>query len=121
VSLGGRLVAIAVAALALGAPAAAAAQSSPAADRARARTILEQRRFQGTDLPRPLQKPLEWLGDRLEPVFDWIDDRGATVPGGPIVLWTLLAVFLSLRAATHSTRRRGRGSRPTSPTGCGRS
>lgn len=95
-SLGGRLVAIAVAALALGAPAAAAAQSSPAADRARARTILEQRRFQGTDLPRPLQKPLEWLGDRLEPVFDWIDDRGTTVPGGPIVLWTILAVLLLL-------------------------
>ena len=23
----------------------------------------------------------EWLGDRIEPVVDWIDDRGASVPG----------------------------------------
>jgi Domain of unknown function (DUF4129) len=94
----GRLVALLVAALVLGAPAVAAA--SPAADRARAHAILQERRFKGTDLPRPLQKPLEWLGDRLQPVLDWIDERGVRTPGGPIALWMLLAAGVLLAAAT---------------------
>jgi hypothetical protein len=108
VNLGGRLVALAVAALVLAAPVAAAAQSSPAADRARAHAILEQRRFNGTDFPRPLQKPLEWLGDRLEPVLDWIDDRGTSMPGGPVALWTVLAigVLLGAGAVTGTSIRR---------------
>jgi len=98
VTLRGRLAALAVAALALSAPAVAAA--SPAADRARAHAILQERRFKGTDLPRPLQKPLEWLGDKLQPVLDWIDDRGTRVPGGPVALWMVLAAGVLLAAGT---------------------
>jgi hypothetical protein len=73
---------------------------SPAAAREQAHQILQERRFHGTDLPRPLQKPLEWLGDRLQPVLDWISDRGAGLPGGPVALWMVLAAGVLLAAGT---------------------
>jgi hypothetical protein len=88
----------------------AAAADAPAAaeQRRRAQEVLSERRFRGAELPRPLQGPIEWLGDRLEPVLDWINDRGANVPGGPIVLWTILAagVLLAAGTITGSTIRR---------------
>jgi hypothetical protein len=73
---------------------------SPADAREQAHAILQERRFTGTDLPRPLQGPLEWLGRQLHPVLEWIDDRGVSVPGGPVALWTLLAVGVLLAAGT---------------------
>ncbi len=84
------------------------AQGSPAADRRRAAAVLDERRFKGAQLPQPLKKPLEWLGDRIQPVFDWIDDRGTTVPGGPLVLWLILAggVLLAAGGVTGTTIRR---------------
>jgi hypothetical protein len=110
VSPRGRLAALAVAALVLGAPAAAEAADewSPAVARAKAHEILQERRFEGADLPRPLQKPLEWLGRKLQPVLDWIDDRGARVPGGPVALWMVLAagVLLAAGAITGTSIRR---------------
>jgi hypothetical protein len=99
VSRRGRLVAPLLAALSLVAPSTAAAQSAAEA-RAQAREILSERRFHGADLPRPFAGPLEWLGDRLQPVVDWIDDRGSGVPGRPLVLWTVLAAGVLLAAAT---------------------
>jgi hypothetical protein len=69
---------------------------APAGDRAQAAAILNQRRYKGAELPRPLEKPLRWIGDRIQPVADWIDGRGQSVPGGPIVLWTALSVLLGL-------------------------
>jgi hypothetical protein len=77
-----------------------AGDPSPAAAREQAHQILQERRFQGTDLPRPLEKPLEWLGDKAQPVLDWINDRGVAVPGGPFVLWMVLAVGVLLAAGT---------------------
>jgi Domain of unknown function (DUF4129) len=74
--------------------------SSPAEARAEANAVLSERRFHGAGLPRPLAGPLEWLGDRIEPAIDWINDRGARVPGGPVVLWTLLAAGVLVIAAT---------------------
>lgn len=73
---------------------------SPAENRDEARAVLSERRFHGAGLPRPLAGPLEWLGDRIEPVVDWINDRGARLPGGPVVLWMLLAAGVLLIAAT---------------------
>jgi Domain of unknown function (DUF4129) len=71
-------------------------------DRARelAREILDDRRYQGTDLPRPFERPFDWLGDRIEPVLDWLDDFGTEVPGGPLVLWLALAATVLLAATT---------------------
>jgi uncharacterized protein DUF4129 len=76
------------------------AAEPPAEARREAQAVLEERRFHGADLPRPFAGPLEWLGDRIEPAIEWIDDRGAGFPGGPIALWTLLAAGVLLGAAT---------------------
>jgi hypothetical protein len=102
VSARGRLAAAVVAALALAAPASAPAQDATSAAEARreAREILDERRFNGADLPRPFAGPLEWLGDRLEPVLDWFDDLGQDVPGGPFALWLVLAGLVILLAGT---------------------
>jgi hypothetical protein len=88
--------------------AAAAAARSPADDRREAREVLAQRRFNGAELPRPLAGPLVWLGDRIEPVIEWINDRGANVPGGHPLLWTLVAAAVLLAAGfvTSATIRR---------------
>jgi hypothetical protein len=76
-------------------------EAPPAAEQRRqAQELLDERRFHGAELPRPLQGPFEWLGDRIEPAIEWINDRGARVPGGPIVLWTILAAGVLLAAAT---------------------
>jgi uncharacterized protein DUF4129 len=111
VSARGRLAAAVVAALALAAPATAPAQdaTSPAEARRQAREILDERRFHGADLPRPFAGPLEWLGDRLEPVLDWFDDLGEEVPGGPFTLWLILScavIALAGRITTTSIGRR---------------
>jgi Domain of unknown function (DUF4129) len=88
---------------------AAGGRHPPAADdRRAAQQLLDDRRFEGTDLPRPFTGALEWLGDRIQPVVDWIDDRGTKVPGGPIALWMALAGLVLLVAAgiTSTTIRR---------------
>jgi len=83
-------------------------EGSPAADRRRAAAVLADRRYTGTKLPQPLKKPLQWLGDRLEPIAEWINGRGAVVPGGPIALWTILAalVVVATGSITGTTIRR---------------
>jgi Domain of unknown function (DUF4129) len=79
----------------------AAGEAPPAAEsRREARAVLSERRFHGAELPRPLAGPLAWLGERLDPVVDWMNDRGARVPGGPLVLWTILAAGVLLAATT---------------------
>jgi hypothetical protein len=83
-------------------------QGSPAADRRRAAVVLDERRFKGARLPQPLKKPLEWLGDRLEPIVDWIDDHSTHVPGGSLAVWLILAgaVLLATGGVTGRTIRR---------------
>src|SRR4029079_2929605 len=52
---------------------------------------------------------LGWLADRLEPLIDRINDLGGDVPGGPPIVWTLLAVLVLLLASmipSASIRRR---------------
>jgi Domain of unknown function (DUF4129) len=81
--------------------AATAQVSTSRADaRRRAAAVLSDRRYTGTGLPRPLHKPLEWLGDRIKPVFDWINSRGEDVPGGPVALWLALSALIVAAAST---------------------
>lgn len=72
----------------------------PADARRRARAVLDDRRYKGTSLPRPLHKPLEWLGDRIKPVFDWINSRGGDLPGGPVALWLALSALIVAATST---------------------
>jgi Domain of unknown function (DUF4129) len=89
--------------------AAAAPDGAPAEARAEAHAVLDDARFEGAGLPRPLDKPLAWLSDRIEPIIDAINDAGGEVPGGPPIVWTLLAFLVLLLAGmgtSSSIRRR---------------
>lgn len=118
-----------VAASLLGAlPAAAPAQSgaggpSSAEARAHAREILKERRFRGSRVPRPFAGVLRWLGDRLQPVSDFLDDLAVHVPGGRPVVFLILSALVLLAAAglaRGSIRRRAaatvRAARARAPT-----
>jgi uncharacterized protein DUF4129 len=88
---------------------AAPPQGTPEQARAQAREVLDDARYHGAGLPRPLEKPLAWLSDRLEPVIERINNLGGGVPGGPPVVWTLLAILVLLLASmvtSTSIRRR---------------
>jgi Domain of unknown function (DUF4129) len=60
----------------------------PDSARAVARDILGSRRFRSSPTPRPLRKPLSWLGDRLSGIGDWI---GRGLSHVPLILWLFLA------------------------------
>ena len=74
------------------ASAGAPALTTPARDEAR--SILAQRRYRGSSVPRPLHGVLHWLGQKFAFVghaFTWLADR---IPGGDATLWTILAALL---------------------------
>jgi Domain of unknown function (DUF4129) len=107
----------------------ATAVASPAGDaRAEARRILAERKYRGTDLPRPLHGFLEWLGRRFHFVGRFWGSLGEHVPGGNRLLWTVLAAAIvalaawaAMRLARRRVRRRTRdveavtGARETDP------
>jgi hypothetical protein len=94
-------VAVVVAAVSLGAPPAALTQGGPDASQARAqaREILQERRFRGSGVPRPFAGLVRWLGDRLQPVADFIDDLALRIPGGRPVVFLILSALVLLAAA----------------------
>ncbi len=55
--------------------------------RAEAQDILGDRRFRSDPAPRPLRGVLEWIGDRLEPVADFLNAI-------PWFIWLLVAIGL---------------------------
>jgi hypothetical protein len=70
-----------------------------AGPRARARQILDERRFRGSSVPRPFAGIVRWLGKRLQPVADFFSDLALRVPGGGALLWGILAGLVILAAA----------------------
>ena len=82
------------AAVLLAAPAALAQAPDAAESRAQAQEILDERRFEGSELPRPFAGLLRWLGDRLQPVIDFIDDLSVRIPGGQPVFFALLGALV---------------------------
>ena len=81
----------------------------PEQAREEAQRILAERRFSETELPRPLEGALDWLGERLRPISDFVD---RVLPGGDNVVWFLLAaavLVLAVGFATRLARRRGPG------------
>ena len=63
----------------------------PDAARRDAHHILSDRRFHPSPTPRPLRGPLQWLGDRLSTLFDWIARVLSPVPG---VVWLIVALAI---------------------------
>lgn len=92
------------------------AQETPQEAREEARRILAEERFHETELPRPLRRPLEWLGEQLEPIGDLL----AWVVGSmSLVVWLLLAaavLIVAIVVALGLVGRRG----PPAPGGLGR-
>ena len=85
---------------ALPAPVALAqAQPDASASRAQAREILQERRFRGSDVPRPFAGLVRWLGERLQPITDFIDDLALDTPGGRPIFFSLLGGLVLLVAA----------------------
>ena len=85
-------------------------QVDPDEAREEARDILGQRRFEPTRVPRPFEGPLEWLGDRLEPVGDLIGRLAdswlgqlvlAAITVAAVVMVTLLIVRRHRRGVAH--------------------
>ena len=118
------MVAVVAAVLLCAPPASAPAQGGPdaAEARAQAREILEERRFRGSGVPRPFAGVLRWLGDRLQPLTDLIDDVSSWTPGGRPVVGIVLSALVLLAAlglARGSIRRRAsaaaRSDRPRAP------
>ena len=89
----------------------AVAAPSPDGARDRARDVLAQQRFQRTSVPAPLRSVRERIGAGLrslgrpfEDLFRWI---AGWLPGGPAVLWAVLATVVLGAAALLAGRTGG--------------
>lgn len=97
-------------ALAAGIGADGARGAEPA--RRSAEAILDQRRFQALDYPRPLRGVLVWVGERAQSVIDAVKETFASLIGrraSPAIGWVLAAVLvlvLAVAVASRTVRRR---------------
>jgi hypothetical protein len=69
--------------------------------RGEARAILAQRKYRGSEVPRPFHGLLVWVGEKVSAVGRAID---RLVPGPPLVAWLIVAGLVVLLASTLSTR-----------------
>jgi hypothetical protein len=83
---------------------AVAGQVDPDRAREQAREILGGRRYKPTDVPRPFQGALEWLGDRLRPIGDFFSRITESLPG-KIALAAVLAGVVAVVALLIARRR----------------
>jgi hypothetical protein len=81
------------------APAPAQPPPDASASREQAREILQERRFRGSEVPRPFAGLLRWIGDRLQPVVDFFDDLAGRIPGGRGGFYSILGALVLLLAA----------------------
>jgi hypothetical protein len=61
-----------------------------------ARGILGSRRFRSSPTPRPLRKPLSWLGDRVSGIVDWFARVLSHIPADLLLLLAIAAVVIAL-------------------------
>lgn len=67
--------------------------------RSRAETVLDDDKFQQSDVPKPFKGLLEWLADRLRPVGEVLSSLFAPIlalPGGPFILGSMFFVAAGL-------------------------
>jgi Domain of unknown function (DUF4129) len=74
---------------------------TPEEAREEAARILDERRFDETELPRPLERPLEWIGDRLQELGELFD---RVVPGSEALAWLVLGLLVLLAALALALR-----------------
>jgi hypothetical protein len=92
----------------------------PGSARTDAREIVSERRFRGTDVPRPFRRLVEWLGGQLRPADAAVDRLAGWLPGGRSTLWTILGglvVLLAALAASRVARRRAARAVAAAPDG----
>jgi hypothetical protein len=70
----------------------AAQEVDPNSARDAARKILSGSRFQSRSAPRPLRGPLQWIGDRLQTLGDWIGKVFSYLPGWMWLAFGVIAV-----------------------------
>jgi hypothetical protein len=71
-----------------------------------AAAILDGSRYKGSDVPRPLHRPLAWLGDRLRGLAGPVGRALGRIPGGALVLPALAVVLGAGVLAWLAARRR---------------
>ena len=76
----------------------------PDSARAAARDILGGRQYRTSHTPRPLRKPLNWLGDRLTGITHWIGRVLSHVPAWLLLLIALVAVGLAIAFVVSKVR-----------------
>jgi hypothetical protein len=81
----------------------------PDAARGAARDILSGRQFKSAPTPRPLRKPLDWIGDRLQPIVDWFGRVFDSIPSLLLLVIGLALVVAAIAYAVTKIRAR-RGS-----------
>jgi hypothetical protein len=77
----------------------------PDAAREEARAILGDRRYQEDPAPRPFRGPLEWIGERLEPIGRWLGDIFGAVP---VWVWPAFGITLVALIILWAVRRADR-------------
>jgi hypothetical protein len=75
-----------------------------------AQHILSGRQYRTAPTPRPFRKPLNWLGDRLHGIFDWLGRVLSHVP--PLLLLVLVLAVVVAAITFAITKIRARRSRP---------
>ena len=84
----------------------------PDSARDAAHHILSGRQYRTAPTPRPFRKPLNWLGDRLHGIVDWI---GRVLSHVPVLLFFVLALAAVVAAITFAVLKiRARGGHPVS-------
>ncbi len=92
---------------------AVAGQIDPDQARDQARQILGGRRYKPANVPRPFEGVLEWLGDRLRPIGDFLSRLTESLVG-KIVLAAVLAGIVTAIALLVARRRAASEARPSS-------
>ena len=76
----------------------------PDSAREAARDILRRRQFRSSHTPRPLRKPLNWLGDRLTGITHWFGRVLSHLPSALLFFVAVVAVALALVFITAKVR-----------------
>jgi hypothetical protein len=76
------------------------ASANAASAGARARAILASKEYTERDFPKPVRRPVEWVGDRLRAFWHWLD---LSLPGGAWVVWVVVGGLVALAVAIATT------------------